>query len=47
MNINNDKTDKEKRENAIFDQIIKQLLPNNDKFYIDYDKKADTFKAKK
>ena len=40
VNIKIDKTDNEKRENAIFDQIIKQLPTNNDKFYIDYDKKS-------
>ena len=25
---------------------MKQLPPNNDKFYIDYDKKSDIFRAK-
>ena len=36
LNVNTkvDNMDKEKRENVIFDQVMKQLPPNNDKFYM-------------
>ena len=40
-------TGKEKKENAVFDQTMKQLPPNSDNFYIDHDKKTDTFTVKK
>ena len=32
-------TDRIKKENAIFDEIIKQLVPDNNQFYIEHDKK--------
>ena len=38
---------KTKRREAIFDQIVKQLPPNNDTYYIDHDRTTDTFKLKK
>ena len=36
-----------KRREAIFDKIAKQLLPNNDIYYIEHDRKTDSFKLKK
>lgn len=47
INIKIDETDKEKQENAVFDQIIKQLSRNDDKFHNDYDKETDVFRVKK
>ena len=38
-NTRKTETDRKKREEAIFDKIIRQLPPNNDRFYIEYDKK--------
>ena len=38
---------KTKRWEATFDQIVKQLPPNNDTYYIDHDRTTDTFKLKK
>ena len=38
---------KAKQREAIFDVIIKQLLPNNDIHYIEHDRVTDTFKLKK
>ena len=35
-----------KRREAIFDKIAKQLLPNNDVYYIEHDRKTDSFKLK-
>ena len=42
-----DETKKLKRKEAIFDQIINQLPPNNDTYYIKHNKKKDTFTVKK
>ena len=39
--------DKNRGKEAIFDKIIKQLLPNNDQYYIKHDKKNDSFTIKK
>ena len=36
-----------KRQEAIFDKIVKQLPPNNDVYYIEHDRKTDSFKLKK
>ena len=32
---------------TIFDEIAKQLPPNNDVYYIEHDRKTDSFKLKK
>ena len=40
-------TDKNRRKEAIFDEIIKQLPPNNDQYYIKYNNRNDTFTVKK
>ena len=42
-----DETNKLRRKEAIFDQIINQLPPNNDTYYIKHDKKQDSFTVKK
>ena len=42
-----DETNKLRRKKAIFDQIINQLPPNNDTYYIKHKKKKDTFTVKK
>ena len=31
-----------KRQEAIFDKIVKQLPPNNDVYYIEHDRKTDS-----
>ena len=36
-----------KRQEAIFDETVKQLPPNNDVYYIGHDRKTDSFKLKK
>ena len=36
-----------KRQEAISDEIVKQLPPNNDVYYIGHDRKTDSFKLKK
>ena len=36
-----------KRREVIFDKIVKQLPPNNDVYYIEYDRRTDSFKLKK
>ena len=42
-----DETNKLRRKEAIFDQIINQLPPNNDTYCIKHNKKKDTFTIKK
>ena len=42
-----DETNKLRRKEAIFDQIINQLPPNNDTYYIKHNKKKDSFTVKK
>ena len=42
-----DETNKLRRKEAIFDQIINQLPPNNDTYYVKHNKKKDTFTVKK
>ena len=42
-----DEINKLRRKKAIFDQIINQLPPNNDTYYIKHNKKKDTFTVKK
>ena len=42
-----DETNKLSRKEVIFDQIINQLPPNNDTYYIKHDKKQDSFTVKK
>ena len=46
-NIKVNEAEKNKRKEAIFDEIIKQLPPNNDQYYIKYNKKNDSFSVKK
>lgn len=46
-NIKVDETDKIRRKEAIFDKIINQLPPDNDKYYIKHNKKNDTCTVKK
>ena len=40
-------TDKNKRREAVFDKIIKQLPPNRDQYYIQHDKNSDTYRVQK
>ena len=40
-------TNKLRRKEAIFDQIINQLPPNNNKYHNKHNKKKDTFYCKK
>ena len=42
-----DETNKLRRKEGIFDQIINQLPPNNDTYYIKHNKKKDSFTVKK
>ena len=42
-----DELNKKKRREAIMDKIIKRLPPNNDIYYVDHDKKTDTFRVRK
>ena len=42
-----DELNKIKRREVIFDKIVKQLLPNNDAYYIEHDRETDFFKLKK
>ena len=42
-----DETNKLRRKEAISDQIIDQLPPNNDAYYIKHNKKKDSFTVKK
>ena len=42
-----DELNKIKRREVIFDKIVKQLLPNNDVYYIEHDRETDSFKLKK
>ena len=46
-NIKVNEAEKNKRKEAISDEIIKQLPPNNDQYYIKYNKKNDSFSVKK
>ena len=46
-NIRVNETDKNRRKEAIFDEIIKQLPSNNDQYYIKYSNRNDTFTVKK
>ena len=46
-NIRVYETDKNRRKEAIFDKIIKQLPPNNDQYYIKYKNRNDMFTVKK
>ena len=46
-NIKVNETNKIRRKEAIFDKIIKQLPPNNDRYYVKHNKKTDTFTVKK
>ena len=46
-NIKVNETDKNRRKEAIFEEIIKQLPPNNDQCYINYNNRNNTFIAKK
>ena len=36
-----------KRREVIFDKIVRQLPPNNDVYYIEHDRRTDSFKLKK
>ena len=36
-------TDKTKRREAIFDKILKQMLPENDKYHVKYNQDLDTY----
>ena len=45
-NITIDETDKDKKQEEIFDKIINQLRPENDTIYIDHDKKTNTYKVR-
>ena len=46
-NIKVNETDKNRRKEAIFEEIIKQLPPNNDQYYTKYNNRNDTFTVKK
>ena len=46
-NIRVNETDKNRRKEVIFDEIIKQLPPNNDQYYIKYNNRNDMFTVKK
>ena len=43
-NIKVDETNRKKGEEAIFDKIIRQFPPDNDRFYIEHYKKTDAFR---
>ena len=45
-NINIDKTDKNIKQEEVFDQLISQLLPDNDIVYIDHDKKNNNIRVR-
>ena len=45
--INIDKTDKNIKEEEVFDSIINQLPPDNNTVYIDHDKKNNKFRVKR
>ena len=36
-------TDKIKQREAIFDKTLKQMGPENDKYYVEYDQDIDTY----
>ena len=44
--INIDKTDKNIKQEEVFDPLINQLPPNNDIVYIDHDKKDNKFRVR-
>ena len=47
INVNAiDSTNKEKREDVIVDQLIQNLPSENDRFYIEQNSKANTFKIR-
>ena len=39
--------DKNKRREAVFDKIIKQLPPNNDEYFIQHDKNINTYRVQR
>ena len=42
MDVDIDSADQRKREKAIFHQIIKQILADDDRFYIEHDESSNS-----